>query len=130
MGLRWWNEVNITTGDSHWVFESQDRSGEGDAPKQNATDKRFFWLSLYAQPGLWVALAVVAILRMESLVWLSLIGEFSLIVFHDLGVLGLGKEEDLRYFFAEEKRTVAYTRGVSHRAYPHVNEHGCVFPVR
>ena len=57
------------------MFESQDRSGEGDAPKQNATDKRFFWLSLYAQPGLWVALAVVAILKMESLVWLSLIGE-------------------------------------------------------
>jgi hypothetical protein len=38
VGLRWWNEVDINTGNSHWVFESQDRSGEGG---QNATDKRY-----------------------------------------------------------------------------------------
>lgn len=38
VGLRWWNEVDTSTGDSHWVFESQDRSGEGG---QNATDKRY-----------------------------------------------------------------------------------------
>lgn len=45
VGLRWWNEVDTATGDSHWVFESQDRSGGGDAlgggPVQNATDKRY-----------------------------------------------------------------------------------------
>lgn len=40
VGLRWWNEVDTSTGDSHWVFESQDRSGEGG---QNATDKRYVW---------------------------------------------------------------------------------------
>ena len=38
VGLRWWNEVDTNTGNSHWVFESQDRSGEGG---QNATDKRY-----------------------------------------------------------------------------------------
>ncbi len=41
VGLRWWNEVDTATGDSHWVFESQDRSGEGGGPLQNATDKRY-----------------------------------------------------------------------------------------
>jgi len=40
VGLRWWNEVDTSTGDSHWVFESQDRSAEG-GPGQNATDKRY-----------------------------------------------------------------------------------------
>lgn len=38
--MRWWNEVDTGTGDSHWVFESQDRSG-GEGVGQNATDKRF-----------------------------------------------------------------------------------------
>ena len=42
VGLRWWNEVDTGTGDSHWVFESQDRSGEGG---QNATDKRYVSVS-------------------------------------------------------------------------------------
>ena len=124
MGLRWWNEVDTATGDSHWVFESQDRSGDGGGPVQNATDKRyvgnmrgagggvlermgdgrwidgedwenwrgrfdgraglirgcdrFFWLALYAQPGLWVGLAIFALVRLESPIWLSLNGECNL----------------------------------------------------
>lgn len=41
VGLRWWNEVDTTSGDSHWVFESQDRSGDSGGPVQNATDKRY-----------------------------------------------------------------------------------------
>lgn len=40
----------------------------------NATDKRFFWLALYCQPALWVALAVVAVVRLEF-IWLTLVGE-------------------------------------------------------
>ena len=44
VGLRWWNEVNAATGDSHWVFESQDRSGRGEeGVVQNATDKRYVY---------------------------------------------------------------------------------------
>ncbi|KAL8991947.1 MAG: hypothetical protein Q9169_007503 [Polycauliona sp. 2 TL-2023] len=77
VGLRWWNEVNTASGDSHWVFESQDRSGNsadsGGAPTQNATDKRFFWLALYAQPAWWILLAVVSVVRLKSPIWLSLI---------------------------------------------------------
>ena len=47
VGLCWWNEVNVATGDSHWVFESQDRGGGGGESGgssglvQNATDKRY-----------------------------------------------------------------------------------------
>ncbi|TVY28053.1 Golgi apparatus membrane protein [Lachnellula hyalina] len=68
VGLRWWNEVNPQTGDSHWVFESSDPSTK----VINATDKRFFWMALYSQPLLWVALAVVAIFRFE-VIWLTLV---------------------------------------------------------
>ncbi|TVY53807.1 Golgi apparatus membrane protein TVP23 [Lachnellula cervina] len=67
VGLRWWNEVNPQTGESHWVFESSDPSTK----VINATDKRFFWMALYSQPLLWVALAVVAIFRFE-VIWLTL----------------------------------------------------------
>lgn len=35
---------------------------------------RFFWLALYAQPGLWVGLAIFALVRLESPIWLSLNG--------------------------------------------------------
>lgn len=38
----------------------------------NATDKRFFWLALYAQPGLWVALAIAAIFKLKP-IWLTLV---------------------------------------------------------
>lgn len=77
VGLRWWNEVDTATGDSHWVFESQDRGGDASgAGAQNLTDKRFFWLALYAQPGLWVGLAIFAIVRFENPIWLSLVGGF------------------------------------------------------
>ncbi|KAK8226071.1 hypothetical protein IWZ00DRAFT_477769 [Phyllosticta capitalensis] len=70
VGLRWWNEVDTSSGDSRWVFESADP----ETRQINATDKRFFWLSLYAQPLLWIALAVVALVKFEF-IWLTLIGE-------------------------------------------------------
>ena len=81
VGLRWWNEVDTATGDSHWVFESQDRSGGTDdmgnsKPSQNMTDKRFFWLSVYVQPALWIVLGVLALVRFKNPIWLILIGEF------------------------------------------------------
>lgn len=75
VGLRWWNEVNPSSGESHWVFESAPQPNEPGGKLVNATDKRFFWLALYAQPGLWVALAVVAIVKFEF-IWLTLVGEF------------------------------------------------------
>ncbi|THX36596.1 hypothetical protein D6D10_06539 [Aureobasidium pullulans] len=68
VGLRWWNEVNVQSGDSNWVFESADP----ETRHINATDKRFFWLALYSQPVSWVALGIVAIFRFEF-IWLSLV---------------------------------------------------------
>lgn len=74
VGLRWWNEVHGQSGDSHWVFESAPQPDEPGGKVVNATDKRFFWLALYAQPALWVALAVFALVKL-MFVWLTLVGE-------------------------------------------------------
>jgi hypothetical protein len=73
VGLRWWNEVNGSSGDSHWVFESAPQPNEPGGKVVTPTDKRFFWLALYAQPGLWVALAIVAIVKIHF-IWLTLVG--------------------------------------------------------
>lgn len=54
---------------------SSDGSGSGAGRVGNATDSRFFWMALYVQPCLWVALAVVAIVRLSNPIWLSLVGE-------------------------------------------------------
>jgi hypothetical protein len=72
VGLRWWNEVDSTTGDGRWVFESAD----AESREQNVTDKRFFWMALYVQPVLWVVLAVFALIGLKF-IWLTLVGEFS-----------------------------------------------------
>ncbi|KAK5124136.1 Golgi apparatus membrane protein tvp23 [Meristemomyces frigidus] len=72
VGLRWWNEVNPQTGDSHWVFESAPQPNEPGGKLVNATDKRFFWLALYCQPALWAALAIVALARLRF-IWLTLV---------------------------------------------------------
>lgn len=76
VGLRWWNEVDANTGDGRWVFESLDpETGR----QINATDKRFFWLALYAQPVLWVLLAIVALVSLEF-IWLTLVGMLRLVL--------------------------------------------------
>ncbi|KAF2013200.1 golgi apparatus membrane protein-like protein tvp23 [Aaosphaeria arxii CBS 175.79] len=76
VGLRWWNEVDTATGDSRWVFESADP----ETRDINATDKRFFWIALYAQPVLWVALAIVALVSLEF-IWLTLVSKCTLAFF-------------------------------------------------
>ncbi|KAI2609456.1 DUF846-domain-containing protein [Hypoxylon fragiforme] len=68
VGLRWWNEVDPSSGDSSWVFESSDPATRA----INATDSRFFWLAIYAQPVLWVALAILALIRFKFM-WLPLV---------------------------------------------------------
>lgn len=68
VGLRWWNEVD-PAGESRWVFESS----EPGTKVVNATDSRFFWMAMYAQPVVWVLMAVVAVFRFQFL-WLPLVG--------------------------------------------------------
>jgi hypothetical protein len=70
VGLRWWNEVNTDTGESHWVFESS----SPETRNINATDKRFFWLTMYVVPALWVGLAILAIVRLIGVIWLVIVG--------------------------------------------------------
>lgn len=69
--------MNPHSGDSHWVFESADP----EVRQINATDRRFFWLALYAQPALWVLMGAVAIIKLISFIsvtplWLTLVGKF------------------------------------------------------
>ncbi|KAK3694663.1 Golgi apparatus membrane protein TVP23 [Podospora appendiculata] len=68
VGLRWWNEVDPQTGDSHWVFESS----EPGTKTVNPTDSRFFWLAIYAQPVLWAVLALFALITFKF-IWLPLV---------------------------------------------------------
>ncbi|EAA59784.1 hypothetical protein AN3576.2 [Aspergillus nidulans FGSC A4] len=91
VGLRWWNEVNTTTGDSHWVFESADPNTRTIA----ATDKRFFWLSLYVAPALWIGLGILAIVRLNSVIWLSLIGTYTFSTQTQIRIRGGWKGADL-----------------------------------
>ena len=77
VGLRWWNEVNTSTGDSHWVFESRSSQENQGGWAENKTDKRFFWLSMYIAPALWVGLAILAIVRLQNLIWLVTVGTYS-----------------------------------------------------
>ncbi|KAK6855160.1 Golgi apparatus membrane protein [Apiospora arundinis] len=60
--------VDPQSGDSHWVFESSDPATK----TINATDSRFFWLAMYAQPVLWIALAILALVRLKF-IWLPLV---------------------------------------------------------
>lgn len=83
VGLRWWNEVNQSTGDTTMVFESADPA----ARTINPTDRRFFWLALYAQPVLWVGMALLAIVNLRF-IWLSLVGEFAPLCVVGWAVLG------------------------------------------
>lgn len=71
VGLRWWNEVDPATGDSHWVFESS----EPGTKTINPTDSRFFWIAMYTQPVLWALLVLVAVLTFKF-IWLPLVGEY------------------------------------------------------
>jgi len=73
--------VNPQTGESHWVFESADP----ETRSINATDRRFFWLALYAQPALWIVLGVVAIIKIVSFIaitplWITLVSKCPLSV--------------------------------------------------
>lgn len=107
VGLRWWNEVDPQTGDSHWVFESSDPSTK----VINPTDSRFFWLAMYGQPLLWTALAVVAIIRFKF-IWLTLVGMVLCSIFRS--------EEACR----EMLNSSSHCTGIDHYEYT------CIFEVR
>merc|ERR1712216_971644 len=53
VGLRWWNDIK-EDGASEWVFESI-----ADESVVNPTDRKVFWMGLYAWPVLWSLLLIV-----------------------------------------------------------------------
>ncbi|PRT56584.1 Golgi apparatus membrane protein TVP23 [Wickerhamiella sorbophila] len=63
VGLRWWNETS-EDGTSTWVYETA-------SPDRyiNPIDSKCFWLLMYAVPGAWAVLGLVAVLKFE-LIWL------------------------------------------------------------
>lgn len=74
VGLRWWNMVNSTTGETSWIFESANSAAATTTPNnssssssrgeniKNAFDSNFFWSVLYLTPILWCILSLSAIL--------------------------------------------------------------------
>ena len=83
VGLRWWNKVDVTSGETSWIFESasaaaattttttttstpnnssSSSSSRGENNKNNAFDTNFFWAVLYLTPVLWCILSLSAIL--------------------------------------------------------------------
>lgn len=77
-------------------------------PSQNMTDKRFFWLSVYVQPALWIVLGVLALVRFRNPIWLILIGEFWAFFFVLLFLLG---EREVRDWYRDEYRKAGERRG-------------------
>lgn len=112
VGLRWWNEVDSTTGDGRWVFES----AEPESRDQNATDKRFFWMALYIQPVLWVVLAIFALIGLKF-IWLTLVGKFM--------TDGTGLER-MRGIISWKRANFFG----SYCACPHNHEYPCLFAMR
>lgn len=106
VGLRWWNEVDPASGDSHWVFESS----EPGTKTVNPTDSRFFWLAMYAQPVLWIALAVLALVRLKF-IWLPLVGKLFCIL--SCGGVAAGIDGGRRTAGAA-RRVLTYVRSHCH----------------
>ncbi|KAL9060483.1 MAG: hypothetical protein Q9162_000656 [Coniocarpon cinnabarinum] len=74
VGLRWWNEVDPSSGDTTMVFESVSRNpGDEGYREVNKTDRRFFWLAMYTQPVLWVLMAVSAVVTLKGPLWVCLV---------------------------------------------------------
>eukprot|EP00775_Hariotina_reticulata_P012116 gene12116-12255_t len=60
VGLRWWNEGNSETGNA-WRFESL---AEGQRVI-NPHESRWFWVVVWATPGIWALLCLSALLGLD-----------------------------------------------------------------
>jgi hypothetical protein len=78
VGLRYWNQVD-EDGESYWVFESRDPSRP-----PNVIDSKMFWIALYSYPALWIALLIVALLKLDiysiPIVILALVFKFTNVI--------------------------------------------------
>ncbi|KAK6915700.1 Golgi apparatus membrane protein TVP23-like [Dillenia turbinata] len=62
VGLRWWNEIN-DLGESVWRFESLDQES---LARMNKKDSWLFWWTLYLTAAIWVALAIVSLIKFQA----------------------------------------------------------------
>ena len=58
VGLRWWNEIDETTGNSKWVFESRREN------KPQPAESRVFWWSLYGFTAVWIVFIFTSLIRL------------------------------------------------------------------
>ncbi|KAL3811692.1 hypothetical protein ACHAXA_010331 [Cyclostephanos tholiformis] len=75
VGLRWWNMVDMETGETRWIFESASpmvttgggptSSLSGVRANNNTFDSRFFWWVLYLTPVVW------SVLFLSAALWLK-----------------------------------------------------------
>lgn len=61
VGLRWWNEIS-EQGDSVWKFEALDQES---LSRINKKDSWLFWWTLYLTAVVWVALGIVALIKLN-----------------------------------------------------------------
>lgn len=61
--LRWWAEVDETTGANKWSFECLDQNDA--SVSVNKTDVSFFWTVLYIYPAIWTTFLVLALIRFK-----------------------------------------------------------------
>ncbi|KAJ8610812.1 hypothetical protein CTAYLR_006440 [Chrysophaeum taylorii] len=66
VGLRWWNYVR-EDGTTEWVFESTE-----DMSEIGATDRRLFWVGLYAPAFVWGFFLFMAVIKL-NIQWLIVI---------------------------------------------------------
>jgi ABC-type xylose transport system permease subunit len=62
VGLRYWNEVEETSGESKWQFESRDADG---MRLVDAAEKRIFWWTIYGAPLIWAFFLTTSLTKLN-----------------------------------------------------------------
>ena len=92
VGRGWKEGVKVLLCEERgWGGGGEIRRGEREREELSSANcevTRFFWLALYAQPALWVGLAIFAIVRLENVIWLSLVGECGFLPYYIGAVSG------------------------------------------
>ena len=90
VGLRYWNEVDESTGESKWQFESRDAEG---MRLVDATEKRIFWWTIYGAPLVWVLFLTTSLTKLNfnyALVCLMAVG---MLMTNTLGYMKCSKDQ-------------------------------------
>ena len=103
VGLRYWNEVDESTGESKWQFESRDAEG---MRLVDATEKRIFWWTIYGAPLVWVLFLTTSLTKLNfnyALVCLMAVG---MLMTNTLGYMKCSKDQESNSRVSSERRVV------------------------